>query len=269
MCTTHECNLQPDRCEVPYSHLAAIDVLDNQGRSIPVAVPAGADPIVLSFDLSADLSAVSGASPRCRKFDASAQAWSDSSAFVATASGVVDHNTSGAVFGRVTCHAFVAGEFAVFLYVPAPPPPSPPPPSPPPPSPPPPPPPLPPPPSPPPPPPSPPPSPPPPPAPGPEPLDMIMVGGAAAAAGVVLLCVAAYLLHRRRKRLRMEEIRPVLGIGGGLGKGQVMDGDSAAILGEDPGATGLGENEVVAGGLRARHARKKRGETPPRDPGRA
>ena len=260
-CTTHECHLQPDRCEVPYSHVAAIDVLDAEGRSVPVAVPEGAAPIVLSFDLSADVLAVSGASPKCRRFDAASQTWTDSSAVVATASGVLDHNASGSVFGRVTCHAFATGEFTVFLYVPAPPPPSPPPPSPPPPSPPPPPPPAPPPPSPPPPPPSPPPAPLPPPAPGPPPLDVVMVAGVSVAGGVLVIAAIGYLVYRRRRHARMEAIRPVLGLGGGLGKGQVGDDDAAAILGDAA--------PMLGGGLRAEHARRqrrKRGQTPPRAP---
>jgi hypothetical protein len=35
-------------------------ILDVSGQSIPVQVPAGADPMVLTFELSADLSLVSG-----------------------------------------------------------------------------------------------------------------------------------------------------------------------------------------------------------------
>jgi hypothetical protein len=260
-CTTHQCSLQPDRCEVPYSHLAAVDVLDGAGRSINVTVPADGDPIVVSFGLSADLAAVSGAVPRCRWFDAVAQAWSDTSDVVGTASGVLDRNTSGAVFGRVTCHAYVTGQFAVFLEVPAPPPPTPPPPLPPPPLPPPPPPSLPPLPLPPPSSPSPPPTPPALPGPGPKPLDMAMVAGVSVAAGVLLLGTAVYFLYRRRKRLRMEEIRPILGEGGGLGKGQVADGDSDAVLGFDEDkAFEFVPDGMVAGSLRARHARKKKSQ---------
>ena len=99
-------------------------------------------------------------------------------------------------------------------------------------------------------------------------MDMVMMAGVSAAGGVMFLAAAAYALYRRRKRQRLEEIRPILGIGGGLGKGQVMDDDSAAILGgeiaQNPDGNDFTENEVVPGSLRARHARRKRGQTPPR-----
>lgn len=81
------------------------------------------------------------------------------------------------------------------------------------------------------------------------------------AGGVLVIAAIGYLVYRRRRHARMEAIRPVLGLGGGLGKGQVGDDDAAAILGDAA--------PMLGGGLRAEHARRqrrKRGQTPPRAP---
>ena len=72
-CTTHECHLQANSCEVPYTHITTVEVLDAKGAALPVNIAAGGEPISVTFELNQDVNAVSGgrrsvvgSTPACR-----------------------------------------------------------------------------------------------------------------------------------------------------------------------------------------------------------
>jgi len=202
-------NVYNDGCTEAFSYVSKLTVDKVSGSphtvdSATISISYGEEPIEIMLTLRYDLAGISGALPVCKRFTNGV--WDDST--VTTSQGVIDKTASGVgQYGKVKCMATLAGEYAVFPYVP--PPPTPPPPSPP----------------------SPPPSPATPstpgvpaePAPSPSPPPAAkkeevpvgaIAGGVAAGVVAVLGCALAFFLYRRRKYrtpVQTIEDRPLVG----------------------------------------------------------